>query len=130
MMKNYISSMAAMNAVMNELGLDGQEIYGLSVVRADGLYELRFCTDFTAYDCYADAVSRSSASTRAPSRRRRSATRAAWARKRYELLSPKCEENRLRAVFLAFAYRTRRERMKRGRSAFAKRPSFEAVYPL
>lgn len=57
MMKNYISSMAAMNAVMNELGLDGQEIYGLSVVRADGLYELRFCTDFAAYDCYADAVS-------------------------------------------------------------------------
>lgn len=57
MMKNYISSMAAKNAVMNELGLDGQEIYGLSVVRADGLYELRFCTDFTAYDCYADAVS-------------------------------------------------------------------------
>lgn len=56
-MKNFISSMAAMNAVMNELVLDGQELYGLSIVRADGLYELRFCTDFTAYDCYADAYS-------------------------------------------------------------------------
>ena len=33
-MKNFISSMAAMNAVMNELGLDGQELYGLSIVRA------------------------------------------------------------------------------------------------
>ena len=57
-MKNFISSMAAMNAVMNELGLDGQELYGLSIVRADGLYELRFRTDFTAYDCYAEFVGR------------------------------------------------------------------------
>lgn len=57
MMKNYISSMVAMNALTNELGLDGQELYNLSIVRADGLYELRFCTDFIAYDCYTDAVS-------------------------------------------------------------------------
>ncbi len=57
MTKEFISSTAAINAVMNELDLAGQEIYELSVVRADGLYELRFCTDFIAYDCYADAFS-------------------------------------------------------------------------
>ena len=54
-MRDFISSAAAINAVMNELGLAGQELYELSVVRADGLYELRFCTDCVAYDCYADA---------------------------------------------------------------------------
>lgn len=54
-MKQYITSAAAMNAVFDELGLTGQEIYGLSIVRADGLYELRFTTDFTAYDCYVTA---------------------------------------------------------------------------
>ncbi len=57
MTKDYIGSMTALNALMHELGLDGQELYGLSAVRADGLYELRFCTDFTAYDCYVDAHS-------------------------------------------------------------------------
>lgn len=55
-MKQYITSIAAMNAAFYELGLAEQEIYGLSVVRADGLYELRFTTDFVAYDCYVDAA--------------------------------------------------------------------------
>lgn len=54
-MKQYITSVAAMNAAFCELGLAEQEIYGLSIVRAEGLYELRFCTDFTAYDCYVSA---------------------------------------------------------------------------
>lgn len=54
-MKQYITSVAAMNAAFCELGLAEQEIYGLSIVRTEGLYELRFCTDFTAYDCYVSA---------------------------------------------------------------------------
>lgn len=55
-MKQYITSLAAMNAAFTELSLTGQEIYALSIVRADGLYELRFATDFVAYDCYVDAA--------------------------------------------------------------------------
>lgn len=56
-MKQTITSIGALNAAFCALGLEQQEIYGLSIVRAEGLYELRFATDFVSYDCYVDAAS-------------------------------------------------------------------------
>ncbi len=49
-----VSADAAVLAAAAYAGLDSRELGDLSILRADGLYEVRFTSDWTQYDCYVD----------------------------------------------------------------------------
>jgi len=49
------NSLAALNAVVAYAGLENYDIYGLTVVRQDSLYEIGFCTDVMEYCFLVDA---------------------------------------------------------------------------